>query len=318
MSPRETPVRWTTRRTEDPAGLLEMAQPFGCGRWALWRPTLGTPTTERATWRSPAPKPRAQSHGLNRPDSNQHSLRQRPRPVVDIIEMTLMQTRQHFGLVLALTAVALGGPVALTVAQNQPPPRLFRPEDIGLLESPDRSLWQKPDEIMDALNIADGSAVADVGAGSGWFTVRLARRVGPNGRVYAEDIQREMLEAITNRVRREGLDNVETVEGTPEDPRLPAGLDAVLIVGVYAEVEDPISLLTDVAAALKPQGRLGIVDFTKEGGGPGPEMERRVETGDVISDAEAAGLALLSHETFLPFEFLLVFGLDQRASDTGL
>ena len=222
-----------------------------------------------------------------------------------------MYTRQHLGLVMV--GLAMAGPVAPAVAQDLPHARLFPPEDLGLLEGPDRSLWQKPDEIMDALNIADGSTVADVGAGAGWFTVRLARRVGPNGRVYAEDIQQPMLDAIDYRVRREGLGNVETRLGQPEDPRLPAGLDAVLIVDVYAEVVDPVSLLTDVAAALKPQGRLGIVDWTKEGGGPGPPMEQRVEAAQVISEAEAAGLTLLSHERFLTFQFLLVFQPDQRA-----
>ena len=229
-----------------------------------------------------------------------------------------MFVRRHLGPVLVLLGVAIAGPVATAVTQDRPHTRLFPPEDLGRLEGPDRSLWQKPDEIMDALNIADGSTVADVGAGAGWFTVRLARRVGPNGQVYAEDIQRPMLEAIDNRVRREGLTNVVTVLGlgTPEDPTLPAGLDAVLVVDVYeevvyAEVEDPVSWLTDVASALKPQGRLGIVDWTKEGGGPGPAMERRIEAADVISDAEAAGLTLLSHETFLTYQFLLVFGLDQ-------
>ena len=217
-----------------------------------------------------------------------------------------MRARLQAGL-LVMLAFAVAAEAA---AQTLPHARLFPPEDLGLLEGPDRSLWQKPDEIMDALNIADGSVVADVGAGAGWFTVRLARRVGPNGRVYAEDIQRPMLEAIGYRVRREGLTNVETVLGTPEDPKLPAGLDAVLIVDVYAEVGDPVSLLTDVAAALKPQGRLGIVDFTREGGGPGPPMAQRVEAADVIRDAEAAGLVLLSRETFLTYQFLLVFGLD--------
>ena len=197
-------------------------------------------------------------------------------------------------------------------AQNLPHARLFPPEDLGILEAPDRTVWQRPDEIMDALNIADGSTVADVGAGAGWFTVRLARRVGPNGRVFAEDIQRPMLEAINYRVRREGLTNVYLVLGTPEDPKLPAGLDAVLIVDVYAEVGDPVSLLTDVATALKPQGRVGIVDFTKEGAGPGPPMDQRVDAEAVIRDARAAGLHLLSHETFLAYQFLLVFGLDQR------
>jgi len=228
-----------------------------------------------------------------------------------------MSLQRHLGRVLVMVGVAMAGPVAPAVAQDQPHARLFPPEDLGLLEGPDRSLWQKPDEIMDALNIADGSTVADVGAGAGWFTVRLARRVGPNGRVYAEDIQQPMLDAIDYRVRREGLTNVETVHGTPEDPTLPAGLVAVLVVDVYAEVEDPVSLLTDVAAALKPQGRLGIVDWTKEGGGPGPPMEQRVEAAKVIGDAAAAGLTLLSHESFLTYQFLLVFGLDQRSPAPG-
>ncbi len=208
-------------------------------------------------------------------------------------------------------ALAALGPAA-AAAQNLPHARLFPPEDLGLLEAPDRAIWQKPDEIMDALNIADGSTVADVGAGAGWFTVRLARRVGPNGRVYAEDIQRPMLEAINYRVSREGLTNVRTVLGTAEDPKLPDGLDAVLVVDVYAEVANPVSLLSDVARAIKPQGRLGIVDFTKEGHGPGPPLDQRVDAAAVIRDARTAGFELLSHETFLPYQFLLVFGLDPR------
>ena len=228
-----------------------------------------------------------------------------------------MCIRQRLVVLLVTVGVAVAGQAAPMMAQNLPHARLFRPEDLGLLESPDRSLWQKPDEIMDTLNIADGSIVADVGAGAGWFTVRLARRVGPNGRVYAEDIQREMFEAIGNRVRREGLTNVEPILGTAEDPLLPSGLDAVLVVDVYAEVENPISLLSDVASALKPQGRLGIVDWTKAGGGPGPPMEERVEPNDVIEDARRAGLTLLSHETYLTYQFLLVFELKQQtAPDT--
>ena len=210
-----------------------------------------------------------------------------------------------------LVGTVVGGP-----AGAQPPPhgRLFPPEDLGQLERPDRSLWQKPDEIMDALNIADGARVADVGAGGGWFTVRLARRVGPNGVVYAEDVQTEMLESIDFRVSREGLTNVQTVLGTTEDAKLPTGLDAILIVDVYGEVLDPISWLARVARTLKPQGRLGIVDFTKDGGGPGPPMEERVEAEAVVRDAAAAGLRLLSHETFLPYQFRLVFGLDDQPS----
>ena len=146
------------------------------------------------------------------------------------------------------------------------------------------------------------------GAGGGWFTVRLARRVGPNGVVYAEDIQAEMIESIESRVSRAGLSNVRTILGTPDDARLPTALDAVLIVGTYPEVEEPVTLLRNVAASLAPNGRVGIVDFTLDGGGPGPPLEERLAPEAVIADAAQAGLRLLAHEDFLPYEYLLVFG----------
>lgn len=185
--------------------------------------------------------------------------------------------------------------------------RLFRPEDLGLLEGPDRDAWQRPDQIMDALRIGDGSHVADLGAGSGWFTIRLARRVGPNGVVYAEDIQRQMIEAISRRVARENLANVKPVLGEANDPKLPAPVNAVLIVDVYHEMDQPVVLLRNVARYLKPDGRIGIVDFTREGGGPGPAMDERVDPERVIRDAEAADLALESRENFLRYQYMLVF-----------
>jgi ubiquinone/menaquinone biosynthesis C-methylase UbiE len=161
---------------------------------------------------------------------------------------------------------------------------------------------------MDALGIADGSAVADLGAGGGWFSIRLARRVGPNGTVYAEDIQPQMIEAIGRRVTREGLTNVRTVLGTPRDPGLPPGLDAVLIVDAYHEMEDPVTLLQNVAQSLRPQGRIGVVDFVAGSGGPGPAPEERPDPDAVIAAAETAGLRLQSRQAVPPFQYLLVFG----------
>jgi ubiquinone/menaquinone biosynthesis C-methylase UbiE len=160
---------------------------------------------------------------------------------------------------------------------------------------------------MDALGIGDGSVVADLGAGSGWFTIRLANRVGPNGLVFAEDIQRPMIQAINVRVESIGLKNVQTVLGTASDARLPAPVDAVLIVDAYHEMEQPVTLLRNVARKLKPAGRVGIVNSTKAGGGPGPAMDERVDPERVISDAQAAGLVLRSRETFLKYQYLLVF-----------
>jgi len=198
------------------------------------------------------------------------------------------------------------GPPALPA---QAKPKLFDPLDLGLLEAPDRDQWWKPDQVMDALLIAEGSKVADVGAGGGWFTIHLSRRVGPNGVVYAEDIQSEMIEAINRRVQRDSLSNVKTVLGMPNDPRLPSGLDAVLIADSYPEMDDPpgsaVPLLKNVARSLKPQGRLGIVNFTPGGGGPGPA--ERVAPDAVIGRAAEAGLQLIKREDVPPFLYLLVF-----------
>jgi predicted methyltransferase len=216
-------------------------------------------------------------------------------------------------IVPVVVAVVEAGLQARLFAQGLTPQqhgRLFPPQDLGLLEGPDRAAWQKPEQIMDTLGIADGSHVADIGAGAGWFTIHLARRVGPNGTVYAQDVQRQMLEAIRRRVAREGLLNVQTRLGEGSTPNLPAhALDAVLVVDVYPEVEvaDRISFLRNLAAALKPAGRIGIVNYTPGGGGPGPAPGEgsRVDASSVESDARAAGLRVLARQT-LPYQYLLV------------
>jgi ubiquinone/menaquinone biosynthesis C-methylase UbiE len=200
---------------------------------------------------------------------------------------------------------AADGPVASSAARQSV--RLFRPQDLGLLEAPDRDQWQRPDQIMDALGIADGAVVADLGAGGGWFTVRLARRVGPNGLIYAEDIQPEMISAIQRRLQAERLSNVRPILGTPRDPRLPPGVDVILIADAYHEMEDPVALLRNAARALRPQGRIGVVDFTPGGGGPGPDPQERVSPDAVIKAAAEAGLSLAKREALPPFQFLLVF-----------
>lgn len=212
----------------------------------------------------------------------------------------------------ALLAIAVLCAAVLTLGADQvqrPRSREFPPEELGRLAPPDRDEWQQPDRIMDALGIYDGNRVADVGAGGGWFTIRLARRVGPNGRVYAEDIKPLMLESIKNAAEREGLRNIEPKLGTPLDPRLPPDLHAVLMVGVYFYLEDPVQILRNIATSLAPAGKLGVVEYKKDGaGGPGPELEERIDPEIVIRDAAAAGLKLRSHETFLRYQYLLVFG----------
>lgn len=230
-------------------------------------------------------------------------------------------------LAVAVALCALSGPALPALpappappAQQTPPVAkqrtgLFAPLDLGLLDAPDREQWQKPEQIMDALQIADGSVVADLGAGGGWFTLRLARRVGPRGRVYAEDIQPQMIERIGRFIAREGLSNVSTVLGTETDPRLPSRVDAALIVDSYHEMElengqrrDPVSLLRNVAESLTSQGRLGIVDFSPGGGGPGPARDERPDPAAIIRACTAAGLQLIRRDEVPPFQFMLIFG----------
>ena len=214
------------------------------------------------------------------------------------------------GIAVIAVLIGLSAPAAAQSALAGRHGRLFPPQNLGLLEGPDRAAWQKPDQIMDALAIADGSAVADIGAGAGWFTIHLARRVGPNGIVYAQDVQRQMLEATRRRVEREGLRNVETRLGVDSVPNLPIGaLDAVLVVDVYPEVENRVTLLRNLAASLKPGGRLGIVNYKPGRGGPGPAPNEgvRVDSASVEQDAQAAGLRVFSRQV-LPYQYLLVLG----------
>jgi len=225
-----------------------------------------------------------------------------------------MKANLKVGLYAFVLAAVVGAGVQAgpqTVAPQRTG-HLFPPENLGLLESPDRAAWQKPDQIMDALGIADGSKVADIGPGAGWFTILLARRVGPNGHVYAEDVQRQMLEAIRRRVSREGLQNVEARLGTETDPSLPANrLDAALMVDMYQEIDERVTFLRNLARALKPNGRIGVVNYKPGQGGPGPSSNAnegvRVDSSAVEADARAAGLRVLAREN-LPFQYLLVLG----------
>ena len=224
--------------------------------------------------------------------------------------MAGLKTRRYImAALVACVFVEADLQIRLDAQNQQPHPRhgrLFPPQDLGLLEQPDRTLWQKPEQIMDAVRVADGSTVADIGAGAGWFTIRLAQRVGPKGKVYAQDVQRVMLDGIKRRVQREGLENVTTVQAHGNDPMLPAKtLDAILMVDAYQEVENRVDYLRNLASALKPTGLIGIVNWKPGRGGPGPDPNERVAQSLVESDAAAAGLKVIAHED-LPYQYLLV------------
>jgi ubiquinone/menaquinone biosynthesis C-methylase UbiE len=153
--------------------------------------------------------------------------------------------------------------------------------DLSIFDEPGRDQRLHVDRVMDLLNISAGKTVADIGAGGGWFSVRAARRVGPNGKVIAEDINPRTIDYIRNRAQREHLGNVEEVLGTPDDPHLPPNsLDAALMLKVYHEIAHPEVLLAHLRAALKPGARFGIIDRSGNGADHGlnePIVREEVE-----------------------------------------
>ena len=156
--------------------------------------------------------------------------------------------------------IALAGLLVSFVAERSPlraAPALPQPQD----RDAHRDAWQRPEEVMDALGIAAGIAVADVGCGEGYFVLHLAHRVGATGAVYAEDVEDESLTAVRGKVEKEKLANVHLVHGTAVDPQLPENtLDAVLVVNAYHEFLEYDAMMKALLRSLKPGGRLGIID----------------------------------------------------------
>ncbi|MGH9822761.1 MAG: class I SAM-dependent methyltransferase [Blastocatellia bacterium] len=177
--------------------------------------------------------------------------------------------------------------------------------DLSIFEEPGRDQRLQINRVMDLLGIKEGSGVADIGAGSGWFTVRAASRVGPGGAVFAVDINAEYLKHIQDRARLEHLDNIRTVLGKEDDPLLPVqSVDAVLMLKTYHEIGQPIILLERLRAALRPGARLGIIDRNGKG------YDHGIPSQTVITEAGRAGFKLVDQYDFVKpdgMDYFLIF-----------
>ena len=177
--------------------------------------------------------------------------------------------------------------------------------DLSIFDSPGRDERLQIRRVMDILGIAPGKHVADIGAGSGWFTVRAARRVGTGGLVYAVDINREAIRYIDERVQKEQLKNVQTILSSADDPTLPANsLDAVLLLKTYHEVSHPVVLLGNLRAALRAGAKVGVID--RNGNGEDHGVGKEV----VIREANQAGYGLAAQYDFVKpdkMDYFLVF-----------
>ncbi len=176
------------------------------------------------------------------------------------------------------------------------------------LERSERDIEEEPDKALDALGPLTGATVADVGAGSGYFTVRLAARVGPKGRVYANDLQPEMLKMLGARLAREQVANVTLVQGAVDNPQLPAAsLDLVLMVDVYHEFSEPQKMLRAIRTALKPAGRLVLLEYRKEDPDIPIRFEHKMTVQEAKLELEAEGFRLSKVDGRLPRQHILIF-----------
>jgi len=176
------------------------------------------------------------------------------------------------------------------------------------LDRPEREEEEAPSKAVALLQLRPGDVVADVGAGSGYMTVRLARAVGPTGRVLAVDIQPEMIERLTDRVHREMLTNVTAVLGAADDPKLPPGsVDLELMVDVYHELASPQRMLQHLRAALKPGGRLVLLEYRKEDPSIPIREEHKMSVADAKAEIEPEGFTLVEIKEDLPRQHILIF-----------
>jgi predicted methyltransferase len=212
-----------------------------------------------------------------------------------------ISSRQLIALVLFIQLAALLSPLCSSAKQPAQEPskeqrKTSKPYtgDLSIFETPGRDERLQINRVMDILGVTPGKSVADIGAGSGWFSVRAARRVGAAGVVYAVDINPEAIPYIDQRARKEQLSNVQTILSKPDDPQLPAhSVDAVLLLKTYHEVAHPIALLTNLRAALRPDAKIGIIDRNGNG-------ENHGVMGDVvIQEAKEAGYRLVGRYDFV-------------------
>jgi ubiquinone/menaquinone biosynthesis C-methylase UbiE len=225
-----------------------------------------------------------------------------------------MRPRIIRALVIGLLALVLAGVLA---AQQRPgvhpiSGRRFAPvmgyQGAEWLERSERDEEEEPDVALNVLKIPKGASVADIGAGSGYITEKLAARVGPSGRVFANDVQPQMLEILSRRLAAKHITNVTLLQGTVDDPKLArASVDLELMVDVYHELSQPQSMLQHLREALRPGGRLVLLEYRKEDPTIPIKPEHKMSVAEAKLEVEAEGFTLSRVDEALPRQHILIF-----------
>ena len=174
-----------------------------------------------------------------------------------------------------------------------------------VFDDPERDKWQKPHEVITALKLSPDQSVADIGAGTGYFAVRFAHML-PQGRVYGVDIEPDMVKYLGERAKKENLANLTAIAGAPDDARIPAPVDLVLLVDVYHHIDKRTEYFRKLRASLKPGGRIAVIDFRMDAP-TGPPKNARIAPDRVKTEMKNAGYVLDTEHSFLPNQYFLVF-----------
>ena len=174
-----------------------------------------------------------------------------------------------------------------------------------VFDDPERDEWQKPHEVIMALKLAPDQSVADIGAGTGYFAVRFAHMLS-QGRVYGVDVEPDMVKYLGERAKKENLANLTAVAGAPDDARIPAPVDLVILVDVYHHIDQRAGYFRKLRASLKPGGRIAVIDFRLDAP-TGPPRNARIAPDRVMTEMKSAGYALAAEHGFLPNQYFLIF-----------
>ena len=172
-------------------------------------------------------------------------------------------------------------------------------------DNPERDAWQKPEEVLDALHLKRTSSVADIGAGTGYFSVRIAKRI-PEGKIFAADVEPDMVRYLGERAQHEHLTNLVPVQASADAANLPEAVDVVLVVDTYHHIGNRTQYFAKLKSSLRPMGRVAIVDF-KADSPSGPPTQHRISPERVMEELNAAGYSLMETLQFLPRQYYLVF-----------
>ena len=209
-------------------------------------------------------------------------------------------------LVLAVTAVAQSPGVHPISGRRFAPVMGYQGAE--WLERSEREEEEAPDIALNVLKIARGATVADIGAGSGYITERLSKRVGPTGKVFANDVQPQMLQMLAKRLANKRIENVTLVQGALDDPKLaPASVDLEIMVDVYHEFSQPQAMLRHLREALKPGGRLVLLEYRKEDPAIPIRFEHKMSIAEAKMEVEAEGFTLAKVDESLPRQHILIF-----------